>query len=189
MGDGIHPTSRFGARVVADALITLLVDAAHVPCEHGTDDARGPSLPHYKADGVSHVCFVPRTLNVTNASGWNLLETEFVRGVARNKPGWLATAAGAGLVFSVPVMTSSILLRYLTSYEHMGEAEVRCVDGCACQPVVLQAHAAGAGVSMDATAVVDVTHFEVGRVCVLVLTVLETTLSGEHKFKLTGIEV
>ena len=67
------------------------------------------------------------------------------------KPGLTAFAPGSEVVFNLPIAASNrtrqdgvwnatLHLLYLTSYEGMGSAAVRCERGCACEGVVLDAH-------------------------------------------------
>ena len=98
------------------------------------------------------------------------------------KPGVSATRPGAILRLCVDtsrVRRPILTLQHLTSFEHMGRVRAACA-GCACTPQVIDAHTA-MRVSTTAVRSLRVTpHLE----CELLLTVLNATSSGEHKWKL-----
>lgn len=77
------------------------------------------------------------------------------------------------------------LLAYLKSYHHMGQAEVSCVSGCSCAPVLLQGH------TKEKHSQQELLKFMVSQSaeCVVQVKVLPDTESGEHKVKLTGLVV
>ena len=149
-----------------------------------------------------------------DASGWHYvlesrspIEPGVAMLVARPgiKPGLVATAAGATALFNlsyisaevvavpstppsttgaVSAMRPYIAVDYLTSYEHMGVVELRCVHGCSCEPQTIDAHAPAERASIRKVAYVHVSRLEG---CALRLTVLEQTGSGGHKFKLVRL--
>ena len=90
-------------------------------------------------------------------------------------------------------------LWYLTSYEQMGRARLRCVGGCECGGGVLDAHAppaaGGRNVSIFAehTVLARVTADAVAgggnAQCVLEMRVEEDSSSGYHKFKVSDLNV
>ena len=87
-----------------------------------------------------------------------------------------------------------VYLTYLRSYEHMGQARLSCVGGCTCTPTVYDAHANASRVSLSETGPPVALHEKSGRIgnasaCTLLLRVLASTRSGEHKFKLTALTV
>ena len=98
------------------------------------------------------------------------------------KPGVSATRPGATLRLRVNtsrVRWPILSLQHLTSYEHMGRVLATCA-GCVCAPEEIDAHTT-LRVSTTAVRSLRVTpHHE----CELSLTVLNTTSSGEHKWKL-----
>lgn len=125
------------------------------------------------------------------------------------KPGWVATAPGAHCTFAYDLANASastqrIGIGFLRSYAHMGQARLECVHDCACEALIIDAHhearispldlryfsvttrpgpeAAASGAGALARAAAGST-----RRCGLRLTVLRTTSSGEHKFKLTAL--
>ena len=91
----------------------------------------------------------------------------------------------------------TLTLEYLTSYERMGLASVRCVSGCACEAQLLDGHRTDAVRNVSTFAAltfpVRVAPARGGRArrgagaaepCVLEFKVLPGTRSGGHKVKL-----
>ncbi len=189
MGDVIHPNPIFGSRVIADALLLLLSDAASVPCSHGhPEPVERSSRSTTPLSAEAHSCFTPAQINATS-TGWRLVAGEVVRDRMRNKPGWIGETPGASIsiTFLLPRASPPVLLRYLTSYEHMGQVAVTCNGGCRCEEQKVDAHSTSR-TSLDRYSTVPTSGAE-GDLCTLTLTILETTQSGEHKFKLTSVEV
>lgn len=201
MRDRVHP-SALGIRLIAHMLLEALLSAqdaaAAVACEGPASApfvARMPKVP-IRAGAFAQklrLCNDGAQLAVTVNDGWHYAASELIKGRQVYKAGWIANASGAVLQFTVhtrvptlPADAQPLLrLQFLTSYEHMGAAELRCVSGCACAPERLEAHLKER---------VSVEHAGGGRVtqsaaCELRLTVLPETRSGEHKFKLLGLSV
>ena len=85
-------------------------------------------------------------------------------------------------------LTSSVLwIAYLSSYQHMGRAMAFCSGGCTCGPTEIDAHAPTERTSITAVQRLIVTHLDTGGRCLLRLTILPSTSSGEHKWKLIGL--
>jgi hypothetical protein len=137
-------------------------------------------------------------IKVLRSDGWEFREWDGgAAGEKKYKPGWIATAAGA--VLRVELDTDfgaeqqllqqglgekgqlQVQLTYLTSYEHMGKARASCVEGCTCNPAVLDAHAPKEHHSVPKVLKLPTTA---SRRCVVQLEVLLESGSGEHKFKL-----
>ena len=86
---------------------------------------------------------------------------------------------------------------YLKSYDHMGRVLVECAHDCTCDGLVIDAHTSEHISPLDLqyfTArrrheeLPPATHPEPApRRCGVRLTVLNSTSSGEHKFKLTAL--
>jgi hypothetical protein len=76
-------------------------------------------------------------------------------------------------------------LAHLKSYEHMGQARIACAKGCTCNATTLDAH------HSDRTSQTFLHGVMVSQApqCVVSITVLPETHSGEHKFKVTGAMV
>jgi hypothetical protein len=116
-------------------------------------------------------------------------------GAARRKPGWVATTAGAHMDMAMNTWFESpttlgeaisevdVVLTYLRSYEHMGQASISCVSGCTCTEAVADAHRAER-VSIAELVVLRVTP---AARCVVRVRVRDETSSGEHKFKLVQL--
>ena len=129
------------------------------------------------------------------------------------KPGWISTTPGSALHIVVDMnlgLASSpktIGLTFLSSHEHMGQAQVSCVDGCSCNVGRIDGHSphvkhavpriAEFGIKADAGG--DSTTAGVGgggvaaaggrRNCTLRVVVASETQSGEHKFKVIQVAV
>ena len=88
-----------------------------------------------------------------------------------------------------------ISLWYLTSFEQMGSATLRCGGGCSCSPREINAHRAqaqtsrGRNVSLYDEHTARVTTHHAREECVLILRVNERTESGGHKFKLSDLNL
>lgn len=76
-----------------------------------------------------------------------------------------------------------MILIHLRSYQHMGQARVSCVAGCACEASVVESHHPQEHASQLSLHEVEVSQ---SAQCVVELEVLSTTVSGEHKVKFTG---
>lgn len=198
-GDPIHPSGHHGVNLLADAMLTMLLaaeDAAPPGCAP-------PELPPVarlaaavtpRGDVVTpRSCLEAPDIAPSRNDSWHYVRHEFVKNVLVHKDGWLANTSGAVLEFPVrtrldelPLAARARLsLRFLTSYEGMGAAQLACLPPCACEPetALLQGHVNGS-VSVEAAADVAVTQAER---CTLRLSVLDDTASGGHKVKLLGL--
>jgi hypothetical protein len=65
----------------------------------------------------------------------------------------------------------------------MGQANVTCIQGCTCQSTLIDAH------NDIPTSVTGTSSFSVSEAveCVMRIEVMNTTQSGEHKFKVTQV--
>lgn len=200
--DWVHPTLP-GRRLLGDAMLQLLL---------ASQDLDGEAMPHGPAFGVlptqlpsaplfggasrgrlQHACADARQLQPARSAGWALVTHELVNGMLQPKPGWVANTSGAELELNISTRFAALpqstrvqlAARFLTSYEHMGAAELSCVSGCECAPTALQGHVAE-HVSVEKIASVDVTQ---AQGCVLRLRVLQQSDSpgAEHKVKLLGL--
>jgi hypothetical protein len=77
----------------------------------------------------------------------------------------------------------NLLLAYLKSYEHMGIAEVACMSGCQCRPRLVDAHQTQKESTTHLHNVLLSQHAN----CTVNVTVRNSTNSGEHKFKISGM--
>ena len=75
---------------------------------------------------------------------------------------------------------------HLTSWSGMGRALVECVDGCACEPSVINGHSPEEKASLRALHVIEVTTLSH---CLLTITILNASASGEHTVKLMRVAV
>jgi hypothetical protein len=103
---------------------------------------------------------------------------------------WAApiAAAAAAVPATDARQHAQLTLTYLSSYEAMGIARLRCMRGCECTPTDIDAHRgseeSGPRLSVYRTLGVALT-LDVARRCVVELHVLARTRSGGHKFKLS----
>jgi hypothetical protein len=76
-------------------------------------------------------------------------------------------------------------LAHLRSYEHMGRARIKCESGCTCEDLIMEAH------QTDRNSQTFLQHVYVSQAsqCVVSVTVLPESSSGEHKFKVMGAMV
>ena len=195
--DRVHPSPQ-GYRLIADAMLELLLaaqDAEEAACGEPAPIVLLPRFAPVAAgafDAPLRLCNDVRSMEVRVAQGWSHADFENVTGRIVRKPGWLAYEPGAALEFVVatlfpstpPEANATLAVTILTSYEHMGAAALACVAGCACDGAVLQGHLASEHVSVERAFMVNVTQ---AHECVLRLTVLPDSASGEHKVKLTAV--
>lgn len=76
-------------------------------------------------------------------------------------------------------------LAYLRSYENMGVVSITCEGDCTCTEGELNAH----GTEKNSQVHLHNFYASQGEKCIVVVTVLDTTDSGYHKFKLSGIMI
>lgn len=156
--------------------------------------ARSNASDDYVLFGSSPLPSVP----IESNSGWRYVVEWSKNGHA--KRGLAASLPGSAVTLRVDTRPLSgcarcrpyVLLEYLASFEHMGVAQVECAGGCHCLP----AAGAPAVSTMDAhwtshtsepkTVLLQVTA---AAACLLNVTLLNATSSGEHRFKLTGLRV
>lgn len=210
--DRVHPSPQ-GSRLVADALLHLLLqaqDAEDAACGDAADTAAAgvegsdalavlppiqlPRFAPIAPDAFAaplRLCNDVRFMDIRAADGWNFTETELVRNMSVHKRGWIARTPGAALEFVVTTrfkdaplaLNATLVVSFLTSYEHMGAASLKCVAGCVCDGAELQGHVTK-HVSVEHTVALNVTQ---AQECVLRLVVLPETLSEEHKVKLITV--
>jgi len=79
----------------------------------------------------------------------------------------------------------SMEIAHLKSYTNMGRAEVKCEVGCTCSPSVLDGHQTVRNSQLHLHEM-KVTQADV---CIIAITVLPETSSGQHKVKVAGVMV
>ena len=101
-----------------------------------------------------------------------------------------AAVRASPVAASEPIEHAEVTLSYLSSYEAMGIASLRCTHGCVCDPTEVDAHR-GEEVDQRLVSVYRTLTFSLRldpqRRCVLRLEVLNTTRSTGHKFKVSEI--
>lgn len=78
-------------------------------------------------------------------------------------------------------------IEHLTSYEGMGRAMIRCVDGCACEPQTIDAHRVDAHRNVSVYLQHTFTIAGGSPTCGVQLQVLNESSSGGFKFKVRTI--
>ena len=109
----------------------------------------------------------------------------------RDKPGLVSREPGGVVELGVPYAgeAAAVHLIYLKSYEHMGQARFECRGGCSCRAATIDAHNERR-VSLETPAAPIEVAFAPGTAeCRLRGVTLQSTRSGEHKFKLTALVV
>lgn len=205
--DGTHPTD-LGSMLLADVLFDfvqtaverLRVDNRSSSAAPGLSNISKPLFPQTMGVPAAH-CFnaIPKgktlpgahrmlPLIATLSQGWSLVEEEG----GKLRPGWIGNTTGSRLRISLPLLQPSpamptISITFLKSYAHMGNVLVSCISPCECQHpqgVELNGHLAGPNkVSIPETIMMTVS-VPTGSECTLELLIIESTDSGEHKFKL-----
>ena len=101
-----------------------------------------------------------------------------------------AAVRASPVAASEPIEHAEVTLTYLSSYEAMGVASLRCTHGCVCDPTEVDAHR-GEEVDQRLVSVYRTLTFSLRldpqRRCVLRLEVLNTTRSTGNKFKVSEI--
>ncbi|GAX79370.1 hypothetical protein CEUSTIGMA_g6812.t1 [Chlamydomonas eustigma] len=141
-------------------------------------------------------------MKVLRSDGWALEQEEG----GKYRPGWVSTLPGSALWLSVdlqdmcpPGMQRSaqntiresmfLELTYLSSFEHMGMANVTCMSGCSCIPAVLDGHAPDHRIPVPRLIATRITSSVADDHCVVQVLVLGSSSSGEHKVKVTQLSV
>ena len=194
----IHVTPR-GHQYVGEMVAHALVLGASVSqprtgngMRSRLDEQSSVPLPspllHSTADHLrGSECFLDASLNslVTSAAGWNTT-TEYTR-TGFPKRGLVAYAPGAMLRFAVPTAAKHafLALAYLQSYEHMGEASIRCARNCQCEPALVNAHRPWMRKSITSLVFMELQHAS-SRACIIEVAITSHSTSGEYKWKLLG---
>jgi hypothetical protein len=94
-------------------------------------------------------------MHVVLMEGWSFVENEGgAEGKTVFKPGWTSYQPGAKLQVELstnfkslhgsgtagPANKVDVVVTYLSSYEHMGQAEVQCVSNCVCHKMSMDGH-------------------------------------------------
>ncbi|GFR42716.1 hypothetical protein Agub_g3640 [Astrephomene gubernaculifera] len=197
-----HHPGDHGHKVMADLAVHLLQRTALglLVEPYGPADVEAVQEPlpepmyQFNTAPSSPMCLVGETFRslVVESDGWEYLN----EGTAvKPKPGFVAKRPGSRLRLRLDTDRSGVgspaeeqvhvYLHHLRSYEHMGKARISCVSGCACEEVVVDAHITQR-VSQVYMARILVSQ---ARECLMEVTVLDQTSSGENKFKVSGLVV
>ncbi|KAG2495310.1 hypothetical protein HYH03_006582 [Edaphochlamys debaryana] len=212
----VHPGNS-GNRMMADLAAYLVQDTARdlvfdPPGRHDTELLDRPLPPPMYEGNLAPEraqCRTGPALQslVVSTTGWDWLDESRgnasevpVADVYKRKWGYVSTVPGSELVLQLDSRPQlriggagtgpeggsvSLFVHHLKSYEHMGRAEIRCVWGCTCTPVEVDAHIQKRW-SQTYLQRLDVSQ---SAECLLAITVLPGTSSGEHKFKVSGLVV
>ena len=228
--DPIHPNIG-GETLITDLLINYLVGAqehfhsepkqATNPSHHTPHHAVAPldprslTVPWMRCYGtmqalngdevLSHGHTTATGIDVVKAEGWIYVETDG----GKPKPGWISTIPGSELQMVIDTDFGElgdphfISLFFLSSYEHMGQAEVACISGCMCDASVIDGHVpdhkhsipmlhefrlfqqhrdSGSGGNQSKNTAGD-------SRCIVKVTVLQGSSSGEHKVKVMQLAI
>ncbi|KAL4856571.1 Acetylglutamate kinase [Chlorella vulgaris] len=198
-----HVSTRFTylADMVSTFLTQIMDDLDRHPLEAADDEAAAAELvppmyqicfPHFQGNypAKSNACLMGsqfKPLAVTT-EGFAWID----EGTAdKPKQGWVATTPGSVLEFDVVTdvvpgsgsASVAAAIVYLSSYEHMGQAQVSCVEGSTRQSKTLNGHMTGLGTQQS----IMLVELSLAARCRLRVMVLPDTSSGEHKAKITGI--
>ena len=148
-------------------------------------------------------CFKDHELEkrIHKASGFKYV----VEGVdAKMKPGIVGYKAGDSVQFCVdvdrldPGASFVFILGHLISYEHMGAAQVSCIDACGCESQEVDAHVPGGKFSVFKARTFHAKKQPLGSGggggstrgpcgCKVEVTILPKSGSGEYKFKVLSL--
>ena len=227
-GDPIHPNYYYGRMLLADLLVSYLDRAnEHFHNEQGLAENISHPNPHR---GVSPLdprslmvpwmrCFgtmqglegglrTSTEIDVVKAEGWAYVQTD----EGHPKPGWVSTAPSSELCMAIDVdfgklVDHFISLTVLSSYQHMGQAEVTCISGCVCDNNTIDGHVPdhkhsvpkelefrlfqhhpGSNLSGSGGNNSSNNNSSVSR-CIIQLKVLQESSSGEHKVKVMQLAI
>lgn len=202
--DEIHPDGNTGHRVMAELVVTLLqrgvADLLHSPLTEADKAAAAQPLPPPMIPGnwesLSDRCFVGEAFKTKAVIGqpasWDWVNES--RSL-RPKWGYVSTEPGASLQLLLNTTASSgaaqhpvlVQVAYLSSYEHMGKAAVKCVSGCSCDESEIN------GYHVDHNSLLKLHRIYVSQheECVMAVQVKDETDApdGEHKVKLAAAVV
>lgn len=201
--DKIHPDGETGHRVLADLAIYLVMRTIEQLNQGppGPEVAAAvqqpippPMMPgNYESYGEKCVIGMFFVHAVTEDSGFKWID-ENKGANGRQKYGYISTEPGSRLSVKVDttagIQTSdaanmTVELLYLRSYEHMGKASVACTSGCSCSKKILDGHQSERSSQLHVLTVL----VSQSPACVITVTVLNDTRSGDHKVKLAGVVV
>ena len=121
---------------------------------------------------------------------------------AKMKPGVIGTAAGDEARFCVDASRLAlsqpfvVIIGHLISYEHMGQVSVQCEGECGCEEGPIDAHVEGGKFSVFKARTLNLRKVKPAAPaagarpdcgCIVKLTILEKTGSGERKFKVLSL--
>ena len=228
-GDPIHPNYQHGRTLLSDLLVSYLA-GAHDHFHSNQKVAETLSHIYYQEHhGVAPLlpwslmvpwmqCYGTRQgingdeaglesspeINVVKAEGWIYVETDG----GKPKPGWVSTIPGSELWMAIDTdfdrLTDHIVsMSLLSSYEHMGQAEVACISGCRCDTSRIDGHVPDHKHSIPKLHAFRLFQYHPGSNghsdnsssstgssrCVIQVKVLQESGSGEHKVKVMQLAI
>ncbi|GIM14751.1 hypothetical protein Vretimale_17546 [Volvox reticuliferus] len=192
-----------GHKLMADLAVFMLqqISLGLLQLPYGQDDAEAAEAPlpaPMYAGNIppsSPMCIIGdsfRSLaDSVTTTGWDYINEGTTE---KPKPGYVAREPGSVLRVRIDTDRSGmssqtedvhVFFHYLRSYEHMGKAAFRCVSGCTCSSKEYDGHHEEK-VSQLYMALMEVSQH---AACVMEVQVLNTTRSGEYKFKVAGVVI
>lgn len=207
----VHPQAKTGAKYISELLLELLhrtaADLQLRPYISNEEEALvqeplvTPMIPH-NWERLGTTCMLSDAMQpaVKESKGnWVFKDERQPKGTSP-KWGWIGTEPNSwakllidtrsldqGAHSEHAIITTQLneaVVSYLKSYEHMGKFRVECVEGCVCEAKEVNCHDPTVKVSVSDIVRLSVTQHER---CILQVTILPETTSGEHKIKLTGL--
>ena len=213
--DPVHPTP-LGRLLMADLLFELLVSSLEAE-KAGLEPQSLPLLPPLDPSTSQHakalLCYEPnlhelpphmrsasdvRPLRVLKAEGFKWIEYEGIstKGTPRRKPGYMANEAGSKLFMLLEIEAFDrrgfeITFTFLSSYERMGMAAIRCITGlisnCNCSGLY-NGHITERYSVPKLIVLAGVAHSN-SKNCVVEIKVLSRSESTGHKVKLLSLAI
>ena len=153
---------------------------------------------------LSHGLRAATGIDVAEAEGWIYVETDG----GKPRPGWVSTIPGSELQMAIDTDFGEqdgphfITLFFLSSYEHMGQAEVTCISGCKCDASIIDGHVPDHRHSIPKQHDFMLSRHHPGSGsggnsstsagdsrCIVKVKVLQESRSGEHKVKVMQLAV
>ncbi|KAG2429693.1 hypothetical protein HYH02_013951 [Chlamydomonas schloesseri] len=199
--DVLHPDGHTGHRVMGELVAQLVLDAwAQVSSGYSlsAEDAAAVAAPlpppmlEANMESASDHCFIGPALQQTVIHRQSFEWVNEGKNPLLPKWGYVATIPNADIKFKVNTKSTgtrtqevTVELGYLRSYENMGRANVSCEGGCACKTWTLEGH------HDQRNSQTFLQGFPVSQAeeCIIAVRVLETSSTGKHKVKISGVMV
>ena len=138
------PAEHGGIAPIAPLIVPMNNNSVKVPLMQCYGQMIAVVAPLNEEDVGSHGLRPSSKIDVVKAEGWAYVEVE----ANKTKPGWISTTPGSILWMPIDTNFSNLVdphYRYITlvllsSYQHMGQAEVTCASGCQCEKSRIDCH-------------------------------------------------